>query len=68
MTFTLIYILSIIYCFYKLAQRSNDKTMGGGIGETPALDTLMVLVLAPFLAIVDLLISIFNFIKRKLFI
>jgi hypothetical protein len=68
MTFTLVYIISIIYCFYKLAQRASDKTMGGGIGETPALDTLMVLVLAPFLAIVDLLISIFNFIKRKLFI
>lgn len=68
MTFTLIYILSIIYCFYKLSQRANDKTMGGGIGETPALDTLMVLVLAPFLAFVDLLIGIINFIKRKLWI
>jgi hypothetical protein len=40
--------------------------MGGGIGETPALDTLMVVILAPFLAIVDILISVFNFIKRKL--
>jgi hypothetical protein len=40
--------------------------MGGGIGETPALDTLMVLVLAPFLAFVDLLTSVINFIKSKL--
>jgi len=68
MTFTLIYILSIIYCLYKLAQRSSDKSMGGGIGETPALDTLMVLALAPFLAICDILISIINYIKRKLWI
>jgi len=66
MTYTLIYITSIIYCLYKLALRANDKTMGGGIGETPALDTLMVVILAPFLAIVDILISVFNFIKRKL--
>ena len=66
MTFTLIYILSIIYCLYKLAQRASNKTMGGGIGETPALDTLMVLVLAPFLASMDLLISIINFIRRNI--
>lgn len=66
MTFTLIYILSLIYCLYKLTKRANDKNMGGGVGETPALDTLMVLVLAPFLAIMDLLITVFNFIKRKL--
>lgn len=68
MTFTLIYILSIIYCLYKLTKRASDKSMGGGIGETPALDTLMVLVLAPFLAICDILISIINYIKRKLWI
>ena len=68
MTFTLIYILSIIYCLYKLTLRANNKTMGGGIGETPALDTLMVLVLAPFLATMDIVISVINFIKRKLWI
>ena len=68
MTFTLIYILSIIYCLYKLAKRATDKSMGGGIGETPALDTLMVLVLAPFLASMDILITIINFVKRKLWI
>jgi hypothetical protein len=45
---------------------ASDKSMGGGIGETPVLDTLMVLVLAPFLAFVDLLISVINFIKSKL--
>ena len=68
MTLTLIYILSIIYCLYQLAKRANDRANGGGIGETPALDTLMVLVLAPFLASMDILISIINFIKRKLWI
>lgn len=64
MTFTLIYIISIIYCLYKLAKRANDKSLGGGIGETPALDTLMVLVLAPFLAIADIIVCLINFIKK----
>ena len=66
MTFTFIYIASMIYCLYKLTKRASDKTMGGGIGETPALDTLMVVVLAPFLATMDIVISVINFIKRKL--
>lgn len=66
MTFTLIYIISIIYCLYKLTKKANENSMGGGIGETPALDTLMVIVLAPFLASMDILITILNFLKRKL--
>jgi hypothetical protein len=65
MVVTLIYIVSIIYCLYKLAKRSNDRSLGGGIGETPGLDTLMVVVLAPFLAITDLIISGVNLIRKK---
>jgi len=66
MTFTLIYIVSIIYCLYKLAKSAEGRSLGNGIGDTPALDTLMVLVLAPFLAMMDLLVSFFNFIKRNI--
>ena len=65
MLFTLVYIVSIIYCLYKLAKRSDDRSLGGGIGETPGLDTLMVIVLAPFLAITDLIISGLNLIRKK---
>jgi hypothetical protein len=64
MIFTLIYFISAAYCLFKLAKRNNDRSLGGGIGETPGLDTLMVLVLAPFLAICDLVISFINFLKR----
>jgi hypothetical protein len=64
MTFTLIYIASIIYCLYMLSKSENRHT----ISDIPDLDTLIVLVLAPFLAAMDLLISIINFIKRKLWI
>jgi len=65
MIFTLIYMVSIIYCLTKLAKRANDRSLGGGIGETPGLDTLMVLILAPFLAITDLIISGVNLIRKK---
>ena len=64
MIFTLIYIVSVIYCLIKLSKRSDDRSLGYGIGETPALDTLMTLILAPFLAVADLVVSFINFIKR----
>jgi len=68
MLFTLIYLTSVIYCLYKLSKRASERNNIGGIGDTPALDTLMVLILAPFLAVMDLLISIINFFKRNLWV
>lgn len=65
MIFTLIYISSIVYCLLKLSSSSSKRGIGYGVGETPALDTLMVVLLAPFLALMDLLITILNFIKRN---
>lgn len=65
MIFTLIYISSIVYCLLKLSSSSAKRGIGYGIGETPALDTLMVVLLAPFLALMDLLVTILNFIKRN---
>lgn len=66
MIFTLFYLVSVVYCLYKLAKRGNDRDMGGNIGATPALDTMMVVLLAPFLAVMDLGISAINFLKRTL--
>lgn len=68
MIFTLFYLASVVYCLYKLAKRGNDRDMGGNVGATPALDTMMVVLLAPFLATMDLLISTINFFKRNLWI
>lgn len=65
MILTIIYIISLIYCLYKLSKRSNDMSLGGGIGQSPALDTLMSLLLAPFLAFFDIIITIFNHFKNK---
>lgn len=68
MLFTLFYLASVIYCLYKLSKGASSRNSIGVIGDTAALDTLMVLVLAPFLALMDLLISIINFFKRNLWI
>jgi len=47
-----------------LYKRSSDRSLGGGIGESPALDTLMVLLLAPFLAFFDIIFSLINKYKK----
>ena len=49
----IIYILSVTYCLYKLAKRHQKNDLGGGIGTSPGLDTLMVVLLAPILAVID---------------
>jgi len=49
----IIYILSIIYCLFQLRKRHRRNDLGGGIGTSPGLDTIMVVVLAPFLTLVD---------------
>ena len=62
--YAIIYFISVIYCLYKLYKRSSDRSLGGGIGESPALDTLMVLLLAPFLAFFDIIFSLINKYKK----
>jgi hypothetical protein len=51
--FWIIYLLSAAYCIYKLNKRYQKTDLGGGIGISPGLDTIMVVVLAPILAVVD---------------
>jgi hypothetical protein len=49
----IIYIACVIYCLHKLTKRHQKNDLGGGIGISPGLDTLMVVLLAPFLTLVD---------------
>jgi len=52
--FWTIYVVSVIYCFYQLIKRYNATNLrGGGLDSAPGLDAIMVLFLAPVLAIVD---------------
>jgi hypothetical protein len=55
--FLIIYIFSAIYCIYKLNKRYQKTDLGGGIGVSPGLDTIMVVLLAPFLMVVDVALS-----------
>jgi hypothetical protein len=49
----IIYLLSIVYCIYQLNKRYQKNDLGGSIGMSPGLDTLMVVLLAPILAVID---------------
>ena len=51
--FWYIYVVSIVYCLWRIF-KSYKRLFGESvIGPTPGLDTLVVLVFAPVLAIVD---------------
>ena len=47
------YILCIFYCLYHLIKRYRTVENPGMIGVSPGLDMIMVLMLAPVLAVVD---------------
>lgn len=44
----------MVYCFYHLIKRYRKIENPGMIGVSPGLDAVMVMILAPVLAIVDL--------------
>ena len=48
-----IWILSAIYCLYKLNKRSKATSLDGVIGHTPGLEVIMVILLGPLLALID---------------
>jgi hypothetical protein len=49
-----IWILSAIYCLYKLYQRAKASSLDGVTGYTPGLEVIMVIVIGPLLAIIDM--------------
>lgn len=51
------YVISVFYCIYQLSKRWRQSIMPGGLGVTPALDTVMVLFIGPFLAPVDFFLT-----------
>jgi predicted DNA-binding protein (UPF0278 family) len=56
--FWTIYAVSVIYCFYQLAKRYRATDLrGGGLDSAPGLDGIMVLFLAPVLAVVDVTLT-----------
>ncbi len=49
-----IWLVSAIYCVYKLFKRSKNISLDGVIGYAPGLEIVMVIVLGPLLAIIDI--------------
>jgi hypothetical protein len=48
------HIICIFYCYYQLIKKYKQLQNPGMIGVSPGLDAIMVVILAPALAIVDL--------------
>ncbi len=49
-----IWVVSAIYCVYKLYKRSKSTSFDGVIGYTPGLEVIMVIILGPLLAVIDI--------------
>jgi hypothetical protein len=49
-----IWILSAIYCLYKLHKRSRSTSLDGVVGYSPGLEIIMVILLGPLLAVIDI--------------
>lgn len=47
------YVICVAYCFYQLYKNYNRRYDTNGIGASPELDTVMVMVMAWILAPVD---------------
>lgn len=57
------YLASVIYCLAKLSQSRINSHVSAAHYNSDALDTIMVILLAPFLAIMDIIISLIYFFK-----
>lgn len=53
-TIIIVWILCAIYCLYKLYKRSKMSSYDGVIGYSPGLEVIMVVILGPLLAIIDI--------------
>jgi hypothetical protein len=53
-TIITIWILCAVYCLYKLYKRSKMSSHDGVIGYSPGLEVLMVIMIGPVLAIIDI--------------
>lgn len=49
-----VWVISAIYCLYKLHKRSASMSLDGVVGHTPGLEVIMVVLLGPLLAVIDI--------------
>ena len=65
MWITVFYLASVIYCLSKLSKSRINSHVSASHHNSDALDTLMVILLAPFLASMDILFSLINYFKKS---
>jgi hypothetical protein len=58
------YIICIIYCFYQLFVKLNHRYDDGPTGNSPELDSIMVLVMAWILAPIDISLTWIRWVKE----
>jgi hypothetical protein len=57
MGFGTYYLLCFVYCIYQLIKRWNRDVMAGGLGVSPGLDSIMIVIMAPVLAPIDIFLT-----------
>lgn len=62
--FWIIYIVSIAYCLWRVIKSYGKMSMDGVVGTSPGLDTIMLLVFAPVLAVIDVSLTWIRLMKE----
>ena len=57
MGFGTYYLLCFVYCIYQLVRKWNKNVMAGGLGISPGLDSIMIIIMAPILAPIDIFLT-----------
>jgi hypothetical protein len=60
------YLATVLYCLIKLSKSRIQSHVDSSHYNSDALDTIMVIVLAPFLAIIDIILSIIYYFRKSL--
>jgi len=58
------YIICVIYCFYQLFVKLNHRYDGTATGNSPELDSIMVLVMAWILAPIDISLTWIRWVRE----
>lgn len=63
-TFLTYYVICLVYSFYQISKTWNKMSYTGGLGISPGLDSIMLLVLCWVLAPIDLFLRFLTFYKK----
>lgn len=61
----LFHLICIVYCLWRINKRYKKVSLDGIIGVTPGLDTVIVILIAPVLAVLDIIITWVKIIKNR---